>query len=240
MSARPKASISKKTPAPLVEQAALAMVRQLVEQGRANEVYRELYAHPAGRAVIKEKHPGPKNVIAVLSGFTDAPIDNTYGYIVDDAESHWLFTLFSEMYAFQAGGGGLGGARCRLGGVVLHCEDEESAIESLTGAIQNLDLDEFYDVVRDGLGIQIDEEEEDEDEDEDEDEEDGDTERVFDHGDWIKNHGEELGNALKEKLDDLVDDAKLLSQEDVDEVMGPRKVGGRVRGTIIIDANSWE
>ena len=234
MSSRPKANITKKTPAPLVEQAALAMVRQLVEQGRAKEVYRELYAHPAGRAVIKEKHPGPKNVIAVLSGFTDSAIDNTYGYIVDDAESNWLFKLFIEMYA--SGQDAEDRNRCRLGGAVLHCEDAESVLESLTTAIQNLDLDEFYDVVRDGLGIPIDEEEEDD----DEDEEDGDTERVFDHSDWIDNHGEELSNALKAKFDDLVDDTKLLSQEEVDEIMGPRKIGGRIRGTIIIDANTWE
>ena len=236
MSSRPKPNITKKTPAPLAEQAALAMVRQLVEQGRAKEVYRELCAHPDGRAVIKEKHPGPKNVIAVLSGFTDSPIDNTYGYIADDTESNWLFKLFSEMHASMPGLDVAEDAnRCRLGGVLLHCEDEESVIETLSGAIQQLDLDEFNDVVREGLGIQIDEEENEE----DEDEEDGDTERVFDHVEWIENHGEELGNALKEKLDDLVADRKLLSQEDVDEIMRP-KIGTRVVGTIILDANSWD
>jgi len=235
MSARPKAAITKKTPAPLVEQAALAMVRQLVEQGRAKEVFREFHAHPSGRAVLKEKFPGPKNVIAVLSGFTDSPIDNTYGYIVENDESGWLFKLFERMDASMPGlDAEEDSNRCRLGGVLLHCEDQESVIEALTGAIQDLDLDEFNNVVRDSLGVQIDEEE-----DEDEDEEDGDTERVFDHVDWVENNGEGLGNALMENLNDLVDDRKLASQEDVDELMQP-KIGARVCGTIILDANSWE
>ena len=233
MSTRPKAAITKKTPAPLVEQAALAMVKQLVEQGRAKDVYRVLREHSAGRAVLKEKHPGPKNVIAVLSGFTDSAIDNTYGYIVESAESDWLFKLFEHIDASMPGLDAQEDSnRCRLGGVLLHCEEEESVIETLTGAIQDLDSDEFKHVVRDSLGIQIEEEE-------DEDEEDGDAEGDFDHVDWVENHGEELGNALIEKLNHLVDDRVLASQADVDEVMQP-KTGVRVRGTIILDANSWE
>jgi len=238
MSARPKAAITKKTPAPLVEQAALAMVKQLIEQGRAKEVFRMLAQHPAGRSVLTEEFPGPKNAIAVLSGFSDSAIDNTYGYIMEDDESHWLFKLFERMDASMPGLDAQEDSnRHRLGGVLLHCEDQDTVIETLTGAIQDLDLDEFNDVVRDSLGIQIDEEEENEDEDEDE--EDGDTERVFDHVDWAENHGEELGNALIEKLNDLVTDGKLASQEVVDDVMSP-KIGVLVVGTIIIETNSWE
>jgi hypothetical protein len=235
MSSRPKANITKKTPAPLVEQTALAMVKQLVEQGRAKEVYRVLREHPAGRAVLKEKHPGPKNVIAVLSGFTDSAIDNTYGYIVEDGDSDWLFKLFEHIDASMPGLDAQEDSnRCRLGGVLLHCEEQESVIETLTGAIQDLDSEDFNHVVRVSLGIRIEE-----DVDEDEDEEDGDAEGDFDRVDWVENHGEELGNALIEKLNHLVDDRVLASQADVDEVMQP-KTGVRVRGTIIVDANSWE
>ena len=235
MSARPKATITKKTPAPLVEQAALATVKQLLEQGRAKEVYRLLSQHPAGKSVLTEEFPGPKNVISVLSGFTDSAIDNTYGYIIENDESRWLFKLIERLDASMPGlDANEDSNRCRLGGVLLHCEDQDNVIESLTGAIQDLDLDEFNDVVRDGLGIRVDEEE-----DEDEDEEDGDTERVFDHVDWAENNGEELGNALIKKLNELVDDNNLASQEVVDEVMCP-KIGVVVVGTILLDANSWE
>lgn len=238
MSSRTKAKISKKTPAPLVEQAALAMVKQLVEQGRAKEVFREFRAHTAGKAVLKEQFPGPKNAIAVLSGFTDSSIDNTYGYLLEDDESRWLFKLLgqdSSTYDDLAPG-----RNHRLGGPLLHCEDQDSVIEVLTNAINNLDFDDFDAVVREGLGIQIDyDEQEEEEENEDEDGEDGDTERVFDHNDWVENHGEELGTAIIEKLNELVDDSKLASQDDVDEVMRP-KIGVLVRGTIILDANSWE
>ena len=236
MSSRPKANISKKTPAPLVEQAALAMVKQLVEQGRAKEVFREFRAHPAGKAVLKEQFPGPKNAIAVLSGFTDSSIDNTYGYLLENDESRWLFKLLgqdSSAYADLAPG-----RNHRLGGPLLHCEDQDSVIEVLTKAINSLDFEDFDAVVREGLGIQIDYDAQEEEEDEDEDE-DGDTERVFDHNDWVENHGEELGNAIMEKFNELVDDSKLASQDDVDEVMRP-KIGVLVRGTIILDANSWE
>lgn len=234
---------SRSTAAPLVEQAALAMVKQLVEQGRGKEVLRVLKQNPAGARVLKEAFPGPTKVLAVLNGFTDDPIDNIYGYLLEDDDSRWLFTLLEYVDMNGPNCNLAPGLRHRLGGVFLHCEDQEAVVEMLVGAIGALDIDDFNEVVKRGLRIEIDEDAymaENEDEEEDDEEGGGEAQQVFDHSDWVQSSRFSiLHDPIVEKLNDLVDDRKLASQERVDELMRPNR-GVVIMGTIIVNANSWE
>jgi hypothetical protein len=220
---------------PLEEQAAIAVVKQLVEQGRAKEVVGVLKKNPAGKIVLKRALPGPEKAIAVLSGFTDSPLDNTYGYILYNDDTKWLFTIFEQGNETGFEDNDLvPGNDHKLGGVVLHCEDKEAVADILISAIRELDKDQF-DRVKDGLSIAIDEDAEQEGDGE---ESEGDTENVFDHGLWIDENNDGLKEAILNELDEINEGSRMASRDTVDALMRDNR-GIVVVGTIIIDNNSW-
>ena len=233
MSSRPKANISKKTPAPLLEQAALAMVKDLVEQGRAKEVFREFRAHPAGKAVLKEEFPGPVETFYLFLKGPDSVHDDTEGLILA-SKAPWLKTLLEEHKAQNKDKL----VRGSLGGFKLCWDEKSEAVEWASERIHLLSKEDIEEVVGKGLGVTVDfrhnpdDEENDEDEEEDEDAE-------YDHSEWCGNNVEEIEEALDTKLGELFTyDTEFVSPATIKEWEKLNR-GHKVLGSFFIETTNW-
>ena len=234
MSSRPKANISKKTPAPLVEQTALAMVAQLVEQGRAKEVFREFRAHPAGKEVLKEEFPGPVEVFYVFLKGPDSVHDDTEGLILA-SKAPWLKTLLEEHKAQNKGKL----VRGSLGGFKLCWDEKSEAVEWASELIHLLSKEDIEEVVGKGLGVTVDFHRNSDDEENDEDDEDEDEDAEDDPAEWCDNNADAINEALDTKLGELFTyDTEFVSPATIKEWEKLNR-GHKVLGSFFIETTNW-